>query len=123
MFIILLGENREGGTPSYIPNLVVKPFIAESTWWETVWEDRTLPSFFIYLYKGLFKLVKVILINLNKPFFIQIIIMNSNKDDKTEISMSLINWNYYKNCMILIQYVKIKKKNFHILVLCWCSLF
>ena len=40
----LFGENSYRDTPSYIPNLEVKPVNAESTWLETTWEDRNLPS-------------------------------------------------------------------------------
>ena len=40
----LFGENSYRDTPSHIPNLEVKPVNAESTWLETTWEDRNLPS-------------------------------------------------------------------------------
>ena len=44
----MLGEKSYGGTPRNIPNLEVKPVNAESTWREASWEDRNLPSFFIF---------------------------------------------------------------------------
>ena len=39
----MLGEYSYGGTPSYIPNLEVKPIYADGTWLEAAWEDRKLP--------------------------------------------------------------------------------
>ena len=44
----MLGEKGYGGTPRNIPNLEVKPVNAESTWREASWEDRNLPSFFLF---------------------------------------------------------------------------
>ena len=41
---ILLGEYSYGGTPSYIPNLEVKPIYADGTWLEAAWESMDLPS-------------------------------------------------------------------------------
>ena len=35
----MLGEYSYGGTPSYIPNLEVKPIYADGTWLEAVWES------------------------------------------------------------------------------------
>ena len=40
----MLGEYSYGGTPSYIPNLEVKPIYADSTWLEAAWESMDLPS-------------------------------------------------------------------------------
>ena len=40
----MLGEYSYGGTPSYIPNLEVKPIYADGTWLEAVWESMDLPS-------------------------------------------------------------------------------
>ena len=40
----MLGEYSYGGTPSYIPNLEVKPVYADGTWLEAVWESMDLPS-------------------------------------------------------------------------------
>ena len=42
----MLGEYSYGGTPSYIPNLEVKPIYADGTWLEAVWESMDLPSYF-----------------------------------------------------------------------------
>ena len=42
-----LGEYSYGGTPSYIPNLEVKPIYADGTWLEAVWESMDLPSNFL----------------------------------------------------------------------------
>ena len=42
--IYLLGEYSYGGTPSYIPNLEVKPIYADGTWLEAAWESMDLPS-------------------------------------------------------------------------------
>ena len=39
-----LGEYSYGGTPSYIPNLEVKPIYADGTWLEAAWESMDLPS-------------------------------------------------------------------------------
>ncbi len=44
-----LNESRDDGgraTPVPIPNTEVKSSSAESTWWVTAWEDRTLRDFF-----------------------------------------------------------------------------
>ena len=41
---ISLGEYSYGGTPSYIPNLEVKPIYADGTWLEAAWESMDLPS-------------------------------------------------------------------------------
>ena len=38
------GDNGEGETPDPIPNSEVKPFSADGTARETVWESRTLPG-------------------------------------------------------------------------------
>ena len=38
-----LGDHSEGETPVPIPNTEVKPFNADGTAWETVWESRTSP--------------------------------------------------------------------------------
>ena len=43
----MLGEYSYGGTPSYIPNLEVKPIYADGTWLEAVWESMDLPSNFL----------------------------------------------------------------------------
>ena len=40
----MLGEYIYGGTPSYIPNLEVKPIYADGTWLEAAWESMDLPS-------------------------------------------------------------------------------
>ena len=40
----MLGEYSYGGTPSYIPNLEVKPIYADGTWLEAAWESMNLPS-------------------------------------------------------------------------------
>ena len=40
----MLGEYSYGGTPSYIPNLEVKPIYADGTWLEAAWENMDLPS-------------------------------------------------------------------------------
>ena len=40
----MLGEYSYGGTPSYIPNLEVKPIYAGGTWLEAAWESMDLPS-------------------------------------------------------------------------------
>ena len=45
--ICLLGEYSYGGTPSYIPNLEVKPIYADGTWLEAAWESMDLPSYFL----------------------------------------------------------------------------
>ena len=42
--IYMLGEYSYGGTPSYIPNLEVKPIYADGTWLEAAWESMDLPS-------------------------------------------------------------------------------
>ena len=42
---ILLGEYSYGGTPSYIPNLEVKPIYTDGTWLEAAWESMDLPSY------------------------------------------------------------------------------
>ena len=39
-----LGDHSEGVTPVPIPNTEVKPFSADGTAWEAVWESRTLPG-------------------------------------------------------------------------------
>ena len=39
----ILGDHGEGETPVPIPNTEVKPFSADGTAWEAVWESRTLP--------------------------------------------------------------------------------
>jgi hypothetical protein len=38
------GGNIEGATPVPIPNTEVKPFGADGTAWETVWESRSPPE-------------------------------------------------------------------------------
>ena len=40
----MLGEYSNGGTPTYIPNLEVKPIYADGTWLEAAWESMDLPS-------------------------------------------------------------------------------
>ena len=40
----MLGEYSYGGTPSYIPNLEVKPIYADGTWLEAAWKSMDLPS-------------------------------------------------------------------------------
>ena len=40
----ILGDDCEGETPVPIPNTEVKPFSADGTAWEAVWESRTLPG-------------------------------------------------------------------------------
>ena len=45
----MLGEYSYGGTPSYIPNLEVKPIYADGTWLEAAWESMDLPSNFASL--------------------------------------------------------------------------
>ena len=40
----MLGEYSYGGTPSYIPNLEVKPIYADGTWLEAARESMDLPS-------------------------------------------------------------------------------
>ncbi|EDK89430.1 hypothetical protein FNP_1655 [Fusobacterium polymorphum ATCC 10953] len=45
--IYLLGEYSYGGTPSYIPNLEVKPIYADGTWLEAAWESMDLPSYLL----------------------------------------------------------------------------
>jgi hypothetical protein len=43
-----LNKSRDDGgraTPVPIPNTAVKSSSAESTWWVTAWEDRTLRDF------------------------------------------------------------------------------
>ena len=40
----MLGEYSYGGTPSYIPNLEVKPIYVDGTWLEAAWESMDLPS-------------------------------------------------------------------------------
>ena len=40
----MLGEYSYGGTPSYIPNLEVKPIYADGTWLEAAGESMDLPS-------------------------------------------------------------------------------
>lgn len=42
----LAGDYSEGETPVPIPNTEVKPFCADGTAWETLWESRTLPASF-----------------------------------------------------------------------------
>ena len=43
----MLGEYSYGGTPSYIPNLEVKPIYADGTWLEAAWKSMDLPSYFL----------------------------------------------------------------------------
>ena len=38
------GDNGERDPPVPIPNTEVKPFSADGTWLETIWESRTLPD-------------------------------------------------------------------------------
>ena len=38
------GDDGEGVPPVPIPNTEVKPFSADGTWLETIWESRTLPD-------------------------------------------------------------------------------
>ena len=45
----MLGKYSYGGTPSYIPNLEVKPIYADGTWLEAAWESMDLPSNFASL--------------------------------------------------------------------------
>ena len=45
----MLGGYSYGGTPSYIPNLEVKPIYADGTWLEAAWESMDLPSNFASL--------------------------------------------------------------------------
>ena len=42
------GDHSKGETPDPIPNSEVKPFSADGTAWETVWESRTSPNTLIY---------------------------------------------------------------------------
>lgn len=42
-------------TPDPIPNSAVKPFSADGTAWETVWESRTLPGLKFALTKARLK--------------------------------------------------------------------
>ena len=64
--IYLLGEYSYGGTPSYIPNLEVKPIYADGTWLEAAWESTDLPSYFrgklvllsLFLFKFSFNLLE-----------------------------------------------------------------
>ncbi len=39
----LSGEYSEEATPVPIPNTAVKLLSADGTWWETAWENRSLP--------------------------------------------------------------------------------
>jgi hypothetical protein len=39
------GGDGKGDTPVPIPNTEVKPFSADGTAWETVWESRSPPKF------------------------------------------------------------------------------
>jgi hypothetical protein len=41
------GGHRRGVTPVPIPNTEVKPSTADGTAWETAWESRSLPGFFL----------------------------------------------------------------------------
>ena len=41
---VAFGGFGEGETPGPIPNPEVKPFSADGTAWETVWESRTPPD-------------------------------------------------------------------------------
>ena len=62
--IYLLGEYSYGGTPSYIPNLEVKPIYADGTWLEAAWESMDLPSKLLrekLVLLSLFLLAKIIL--------------------------------------------------------------
>ena len=47
-----LGDHSEGVTPVPIPNTEVKPFSADGTAWEAVWESRTLPGLKLVLAKA-----------------------------------------------------------------------
>ncbi len=47
-----LGDHGEGVTPVPIPNTEVKPFSADGTAWEAVWESRTLPGLKLVLAKA-----------------------------------------------------------------------
>ena len=38
------GDNGERDPPVPMPNTEVKPFSADGTWLETIWESRTLPD-------------------------------------------------------------------------------
>ena len=38
------GDYSEGATPDPIPNSEVKPFSANGTTWETLWESRASPG-------------------------------------------------------------------------------
>ncbi len=49
--IEFLGDHGEGETPVPIPNTEVKPFSADGTAWEAVWESRTLPRLTFILTK------------------------------------------------------------------------
>ncbi len=51
IFIVMKsGDDSKEDTPVPISNTEVKLFSAEDTWWETAWENRTLPVFFnLYL--------------------------------------------------------------------------
>ena len=39
------GDDGEEEPPVPIPNTEVKLFSAEDTWWETAWENRSLPVY------------------------------------------------------------------------------
>ena len=39
-----LGDHSVGVPPVLIPNTVVKPYRAESTWLDTAWEDMSSPD-------------------------------------------------------------------------------
>ena len=39
-----LGDHSVGDPPVLIPNTVVKPYRAESTWLDTAWEDMSSPD-------------------------------------------------------------------------------
>ena len=41
---MISGDNGERDPPVPIPNTEVKPFSADGTWLETIWESRTLPD-------------------------------------------------------------------------------
>ena len=43
----VFGGNSEEGTPVPIPNTEVKLFSADGTAWETAWESRSPPKFFL----------------------------------------------------------------------------
>ena len=62
----MLGEYSYGGTPSYIPNLEVKPIYADGTWLEAAWESMDLPSKLLRE-----KLVLLSLFIIDKNFFYQ----------------------------------------------------